>query len=378
MKILLAPNAFKESLSAVQVARILGDSLEEALPDSRIERVPLADGGDGTLEVLVELWKGSFRTIATEDPLRRPIEAEVGLSADGKSAIIEMARISGLALLAEEEKDPTKTTTYGLGLAVREVLSWGINRLYLGIGGSATNDGGVGMGEALGFRHLDGSGNPVDPVGGRLPDIARILPPTEEIGIGKVEVSVFSDVTNPLCGQRGASRVFGPQKGATPGQVEFLDRGLEHLSKVWERDLGRTVAELPGAGAAGGLGAGTRVYLDAELVPGADTLLELTDLERRIAESDWVITGEGALDRTTLEGKLPGKVARLAKERGIPCIGIYGVLDRSAERDLLAAGFAELVPLASEEIPLDLRKREAARFLRETGLLLGDKLKSRS
>lgn len=374
MKILIAPNAFKESLSAVQIARILGASLEKALPDSIIERVPLADGGDGTLEVLVELWKGSFRTVKTEDPLRRPIEAEVGLSADGDSAIIEMARISGLALLAEDEKAPSKTTTYGLGLAIREIVGWGIDHLYLGIGGSATNDGGVGMGEALGYRHLNRAGNPVEPVGGRLQDIARIERPSQEIGIEKVQVSVFSDVTNPLCGERGASSVFGPQKGATPEQVEFLDRGLRRLSEIWDRDLGRSVADVPGAGAAGGLGAGAMVYLDAEIVPGADALLEMTNLARRISDCDVVITGEGALDRSTLDGKLPSRVARLAKQRGVPCIGIYGLLDRSVEKEFIEAGFTDLIPLANEEIPLEIRKREAAKFLKESATIIAERL----
>jgi glycerate 2-kinase len=335
----------------------------------------LADGGDGTLEVLTSFWQGSVRTFKTLDPLHREIEAPVGFDRTGRSAVIEMALVSGLALLEEAEKDPFKTSSFGLGSLISEAMRSGAETIYMGIGGSATVEGGVGMGEGLGYRHLDGSGNPIPGGGCHLPNIDRILPPEKQGELENTKVVVLSDVTNPLCGERGAARVFGPQKGASPDQVEFLENGLRHLARIWKRDLGKDVAEVPGAGAAGGVGAGAIVYLNAELVSGADKMLEITNLSSKIASCQLAITGEGRLDLSTLEGKLPGKVAEMAKEAGVPCIGLYGLLDPEAEEALRAAGFTDLMPVAPESVPLDEKLRNAQEFMLKTGRELGSRLK---
>ena len=374
MKILIAPNAFKETLSANQVADLLEIGIQETYPETEIEKVPLADGGDGTLEVLTSFWQGSIRTFKTLDPLHREIEAPVGFDRTGRTAVIEMALVSGLALLVEKERDPFRTSTLGMGRLLAEAMRSGAETIYLGIGGSATVEGGVGMGEGLGYHHLDASGKAVRMGGFHLSEIDRILPPGNQDALLRTRVIVLSDVTNPLCGERGAARVFGPQKGATPEQVEQLEKGLAHLAEAWRRDLGREVAKVPGAGAAGGVGAGAIVYLNAELVSGADRMFEITGLPARIASVHLAITGEGRLDHSTLEGKLPGKVARMAGEAGVPCIGLYGLLDRDSEKALRGAGFTDLVPVAPEKLPLEEKMRNAREFMLQTGRELGKRL----
>lgn len=230
------------------------------------------------------------------------------------------------------------------------------------------------MAEALGYRHLDADGNPVSPTGGHLSEIDRILPPIPSPIPGTLRVTVLSDVTNPLYGPRGAARVFAPQKGADPDQVALLDQGLRHIASIWARDLGREVAELPGSGAAGGMGAGARVYLNADLVPGADWILDQVHLEERIIASDRVLTGEGKLDRTTLDGKLPGRVAALAKKHGKECIGVCGTCGSDALPALQDAGFTCVIPLAKSGISRQEGIKRAAELLRERGKELGKAL----
>ena len=374
MKILLAPNAFKESLSAIEVADALEAGIRADRPDVTVEKVPLADGGDGTLEVLASFWRGSILRLKSVDPLFREIEVPVGFDEGGETAVIEMARVSGLALLQDEEKNPYQTSTLGLGILIVEVARIGARRIYLGIGGSATVDGGIGMGVGLGFRHSDSKGSAVLPRGGNLLAIERIAPPTQAPWVDHVEVEVLSDVTNPLCGERGAARVFGPQKGASAEQVEFLEKGLHHLSELWKRDLGKDVACVPGSGAAGGVGAGAMVYLNARLVSGAEKMLEITGLPSKISACDLVVTGEGHLDRSSLEGKLPGKVAQIAKGLGVPCIGVFGLLEAEAEDSLREVGFTQLIPIAPEGTLLKEKKRRARDFLEETGKRIGRRL----
>lgn len=367
MRILLAPNAFKESLTAIEFCEVLSAAFREHDPRVEVDAVPLADGGDGTLEVVTRLWEGSIHPLPTEDPLRRRIMAPVGLDPHGQRAVIEMATTSGLALLAPEERNPLLTTTYGLGLLVDQVIRMGVEDILLCIGGSATNDAGVGMAEALGFRHLDCEGNPVLPTGGRLRRIDRILAPIPSRVPETLRVTVLSDVINPLHGPCGAAVVFAPQKGADSEQVLVLDRGLRHIAAIWERDLGKAVAEVPGAGAAGGMGAGAMVYLNAHLVPGARWMFEAVGLEERIAKADLVITGEGKLDRTTLDGKLPGQVAALAKKHGKRCIGVCGIRDSDSTLALQDAGFETIIPLAEPGISKEVSIRRAGELLRERG-----------
>ncbi len=367
MRIILAPNAFKESLSAVEFTNILGDTLQSVDPSIEIVKVPLADGGDGTLEVVAQLWEGTVETFVTVDPLRRPVQAPVAFNRGGGAALIEMATTSGLAQLQPTERNPLETTTYGFGMLIDQLLERGVKKIYLCIGGSATVDGGTGMAEALGFHHMDHNHIPLAGCGGNLLKIHRIIPPVKLERIREADFVVLSDVTNPLHGPNGAACVFGPQKGATPGQVDLLDRGLCHLADVWTRDLGRNVEDLPGAGAAGGIGGGAVAYLDARLVPGGEWILEMVRFKELLATADLVITGEGKLDSTTLSGKIPGRVAAMAQEAGVRCIGLCGAMDRETLEDLHAGGFSKVLTLAPEGTPREESFSRAGEFLRERG-----------
>jgi glycerate kinase len=340
--------------------------MKAELPGAEITELPLADGGDGTLEVLVAQWGGLLETFPAHDPLMRPIDCQVGFSSDRGKAVIEMARVSGLALLEEEDRDPLRTTTFGLGEVLRQVLETGVRELFLGIGGSATNDGGAGMGQALGFEHSTDSGAPLPLGGGSLANLARIASSVKPVG-ENTSVAVLCDVENPLLGERGATRVFGPQKGASAPQLEELEAGLAHLAEVWKRDLGRDVAAIPGAGAAGGLGAGALVYLEARLVPGAETLLDQSGIAQKLLGADLAITGEGCLDRTTLDGKLPIKVAEAARAAGIPCWGVGGSVRQQDRSRILEKGFERVFEIGGDNTPLEVRMSRSRECLLETG-----------
>jgi glycerate 2-kinase len=371
MKIVLAPNAFKESLGAVEFVDILGEALQSADPSIEVVKTPLADGGDGTLEVVARLWEGREESFETVDPLRRPIYAPVAFDRKEKTALIELATTSGLAQLQLPERNPLETTTFGFGLLINQLLDRGVQRIFLCIGGSATVDGGTGMAEALGFQHMDRSHAPLAGCGGHLNKIHCVIPPADLDRIRGVEYVVLSDVTNPLHGPNGAACVFGPQKGASPEQVDLLDRGLRHLAGVWARDLGRNVEDVPGSGAAGGIGGGAIVYLGAHLVPGGEWILEMVRFKELLSTADLVITGEGRLDSTTLQGKLPGRVAAMAMQAGVKCIGLCGAMDRGTREDLLAGGFSEVCTLAPEGTPKHESFARAGEFLRERGREIG-------
>ncbi len=362
MRILLAPNAFKESLSALEFNRLFSEVARAERPEIEILSIPLADGGDGTLEVIHHLWQGTIEMVDSADPLRRPIRAPIGYSADRKTALVELPSTSGLVLLAPNERNPLKTTTLGVGLLIGEALKNGVQQILLCIGGSATVDGGSGMAEGLGFRHLNADGKPLPGCGGNLTEMTRISPPDMKVPFKTV---VLSDVTNPLYGPNGAAVVFGPQKGASPEMVKELDEGLRNLADLWERDLGKKVADLPGSGAAGGIGGGAMAYLDAELVSGGDWILKETCFEEKLATVDLVITGEGQLDTTTLQGKIPGKVALLAQKAGVPCLGLCGTFDENHLDDLLAGGFSEILPLAPKGTAPEESIRRAGLFLQQ-------------
>ncbi|MCA9448277.1 MAG: glycerate kinase [Candidatus Omnitrophica bacterium] len=369
MKILIAPNAFKGSLSSPEICHSLKDGILRSAPHAEIETVPLGDGGDGTLEVLVDLWEGTLEAQTVQGPLSRPVEAPIGFDLDRKRAVIEMARASGLALLGDKEKNPLFTSSFGTGQMLRIAIDSGVQEIFLGIGGSATNDGGAGMGAALGFDHMNGDGESLIPRGGNLDAIEQIIPPEFQ---NWPRVTVLCDVTNPLCGHNGASAVYGPQKGATSDQVRMLDRNLDHLARLWQRDLGRVVAHIPGSGAAGGMGGGAMAYLDARLVSGTDVLFEMTDLDERVQWADLVITGEGALDLTTLQGKIPGRVADLALKYKKKCIGICGLLQLEDVAPFENAGFTRILEIAPTEIPSDERIRDAEKWVFETGRNIGN------
>lgn len=325
-KIMIAPNAFKGSLTAWEAACCIERGLKTVWPNAHYLKIPLADGGDGTVLAVVAATHGKLMHATVHDPLGRPIKAAWGLTGNGATAVIEMATASGLALLTPRERNPMVTSTVGTGELIRAALRRGVRKILIGIGGSATNDGGMGMARALGVRFLDRRGHDLPEGGGALPQLARIDMQglDRRLRAGNVELELACDVTNPLTGPHGASCVYGPQKGATPRMVAQLDAGLGHLAAIIQRDLGKTVEHVPGAGAAGGLGAGLLAFLGARPRSGVDILLEVTDLPRQLRGCDLVITGEGRLDVQTISGKAPGGVAKAAKSLEIPVLAICG------------------------------------------------------
>jgi glycerate kinase len=326
MKIVIAPQAFKGSISALDAATAMSRGVLRAVPDAETVVVPVADGGDGTLETLVEGSGGEVRTSTVTGPLGEKIEAQWGAMGDGTTAVVEMARTSGLALLPVDERDPLNATTFGLGEAIRRALDAGFRRFIVGIGGSATNDAGAGMAQALGVHLLDRTGLELQFGGAALARLDRIDPAELDPRAGESQFLVASDVNNPLTGPEGASAIYGPQKGATPEMVEQLDTALLHFAGIAHRDLGADVKDVPGAGAAGGLGAGLLAFLGAQLRPGVDIVLETVDLESRLEGADLVITGEGCLDHQTVYNKAPIGVAAMASRQGIPVVAIAGSL----------------------------------------------------
>lgn len=331
MKIVVAPDSFKESLSAMEVAQAIEKGFRAVFPDAQIEKIPMADGGEGTVQSLVDATGGKIITKEVTGPLGEKVTAFFGVLGDGKTAVIEMAAASGLHLVPMEKRNPLLTTTRGTGELILAALDEGVDHLIIGIGGSATNDGGSGMAQALGARLLDKDRNEIAPGGGSLDKLANIDISELDARLQNVKIEVACDVDNPLIGQDGASHVFGPQKGATPEMVEQLDQNLAHYATILARDLGKDVAHIPGAGAAGGLGAGLLAFLDAELKSGIDIVIAATDLEEKIKDADLVITGEGKIDSQTIHGKTPIGVAKTAKKFNIPVIAICGSIADDAD-----------------------------------------------
>lgn len=321
MRIVVAPNSFKGSLSATQAATAIARGVREVIPDADVVEIPVADGGDGTVEALVGARGGEYRVVTVEGPLGEPVTARFGLIDEARIAVVELATASGLALIDPLRLDPLRASTYGFGQLLRASQFAETETIIAGIGGSATNDGGAGMAQALGCWLLDIGGNQLPRGGAALLDLDRIVW-DEPVG---VDVVVACDVTNPLTGPYGASRIYGPQKGADEPAIELMDRALSHFADVIERDLGKNVRDLPGAGAAGGTGAGLVAFLGAELVPGAPLIVETAGLGRALAAgADLVITGEGRIDGQTAFGKAPGEVAKRAHAAGVPVLFLAG------------------------------------------------------
>ena len=325
MKVVIAPNAFKGTLSAAEVARAIADGMHELHPEWEIVEVPMADGGDGTVEAVLAALPGRRISVAVKSPLFADTTADFAVLDDGKTAVIEMAQASGLTLVPEELRNPLVTTTYGTGELVRRAIEEGCSKVFIGIGGSATVDGGAGMAAAMGIRFLDVRGREIPFGGGGLSCLDRI-DVSERMHFHGIEVTALSDVTNPLLGENGAARVFAPQKGATPAMVEELERNLARLSEVIKRDLGVDVARTPGAGAAGGLGAGIVAFVNGKIVPGIDAVIDLVSLRDKVRGADLMITGEGSFDCQTPSGKAPLGVAGTAREFGVPSVLICGRL----------------------------------------------------
>ena len=325
-KIVIAPQEFKGSLTAIEIARAIEVGVLRAIPDAATVLAPVADGGDGTLQALVDSSSGRIESATVTGPLGEEVVAEWGALGDGKTAVIEMARSSGLALVDLDARDPRRATTRGVGELIAAALNADQTSFIIGIGGSATNDGGAGMMQALGASLLDSNGRELGPGGAALAKLDRIDVSNLDERVRSADVVVACDVNNPLCGPTGASAVFGPQKGATPEIVAELDAALGHFADIMERDLGADVRDRAGAGAAGGLGAGLMALLDAELRAGVDIVLDAVGLEHQLDGADLVITGEGQIDASTVFNKAPVGVARLASQRGIPVIALSGSL----------------------------------------------------
>ena len=329
MKILVAPQEFKGSISALSVAEAAETGVMRVFPEAEVVLCPVADGGDGTLETLVEVSGGEVRTCSVQNPIGETITAQWGAMGDGVTAVIEMARTSGLALLSLDERDPLNSSTFGLGEAILEALNQGFRNFIVGIGGSATNDAGAGMAQALGATLLNAEGKSIPFGGAALADLRSIDISKMDTRIENSQFMVACDVSNPLTGDEGASAVYGPQKGATPEMVAQLDNALLNFAEIVKKDIGKNVSEISGAGAAGGLGAGMLAFMGAELKAGVDIVLETVQLREKLSDVDLVITGEGGMDFQTVYNKAPIGVARIAGEFNIPTIAIAGLLGQN-------------------------------------------------
>lgn len=326
MKIVIVPDSFKESLSAFEVASEIEAGFREVFPDADYIKIPMADGGEGTVAAMVAATGGALVEVIVTGPLAEPVRACYGVTGYGRTAVIEIAAASGLALVAPHLRNPLKTNSYGTGELIKAALDAGIRHLIVGIGGSATNDGGAGMLQALGVKLLDSCGCEIGFGGGCLKDLSRIDISGLDPRLKTCRIEAACDVDNPLTGPAGASVVFGPQKGATPAMVSELDACLVHYAGLIERDLGVDVALAPGGGAAGGMGAALLAFFGAVLRPGIDIVMEAVGLEAVVRDADLVITGEGRMDSQTIHGKTPVGVARVARRYGKPVIGIAGTL----------------------------------------------------
>jgi glycerate 2-kinase len=323
MKILLAPDKFRGSLSANEVCEAMTEGILQACPTAQITALPMADGGEGTAQLLTQCTGGQLRTLRVQDPLGRPVEVMYGLSANGQTAFIEMATASGLALLEQHERNPLLTSTFGTGQLIADALAQGATHIILAIGGSATTDAGIGLAAALGWQFLDKNGEALLPIGQNLGAIATIVPSSN---LPHFTVEVACDVNNPLFGINGAAYVYALQKGADTAAVQQLDAGLEHFASIVQRDFNREIANVAGAGAAGGLGAGALFFLNATLKSGVEIVLQQTRFNDHLAEVDLVLTGEGKIDEQTLQGKLVAGVAQAAAAQNVPVAALCGTL----------------------------------------------------
>ena len=352
MKVVIAPDSYKGCLSALEVAKAMERGVLSVFPSAEVRKIPIADGGEGTVAALVMATNGQLRQTEVTDPLGNKIIAHWGVLGDGRTAVIEMAAASGLPLVPKEKRDPRVTTTYGTGELIKAALAEGLAKIIIGIGGSATNDGGTGMARALGVRFLDAAGQEVAAGGGSLAEICQIDTTGLDPRLKNTEIVVACDVDNPLCGTRGASAVFGPQKGATPEMVQQLDAGLAKYASCARQATGRDVAEKAGAGAAGGLGAGLMFFTPAQLKPGVEIVLDAVGFSDIVRDADFVITGEGRTDFQTAFGKAPVGVAKVAKTHGAPVFCISGGLGDGAE-DVLAQGIDAVMSICDRPLSLE-------------------------
>jgi len=365
MKIVIAPDSYKGSLSALEVARAIQRGIDKV--DGSIETiiVPMADGGEGTVRSLIDATGGEMIDLKVHDPLFREIDSFYGIMGDGKTAVIEMAAASGLTLLSSEERNPMIATTYGTGELIMDALDMGCRKFIIGIGGSATNDGGCGMAQALGSRFFDKDGNEIGFGGGELSKIHSIDSSGLDERVKFAEFIAACDVVNPLCGKNGASVVYGMQKGASDDEVKILDKGLGHLANIINEQFGIDIKDFPGAGAAGGLGAGIKVFLNGELKRGIDIVTGATNLSEKLNNADLVITGEGRMDFQTAFGKTPFGVAQIAKQKKIPVIAVAGSLGEGYQ-SLFLKGFDGIFSIIDKPMKIEEAIGNAAELIENT------------
>ena len=369
MRVVVAPDSYKGSVSAVGVAAALERGVLRVFPQAEVRKIPIADGGEGTVEALVTATGGQMRQERVRGPLGEPVDACWGILGDGQTAVIEMAAASGLPLVPQDRRDPRITTTYGTGELIRAALDAGLRRIIIGIGGSATNDGGTGMAQALGAKFLAADGAELPPGGGALGKLKTMDLSGLDPRLAATEITVACDVDNPLCGQRGAAAVFGPQKGATPAMVAELDSALAHFAECAQAATERDVAELAGAGAAGGLGAGLLFFTPAKLRPGVEIVLEAVKFADVVKGAAFVITGEGRTDFQTAYGKAPVGVAKVAKQFGVPVFCISGGLGDGAD-DVLVQGIDATMSICSRPLSLEECMRDGATLIEEAAARL--------
>lgn len=351
MKILLAPDKFRGSLDAPQVCEAMAEGIRMVSPAIEVVSLPMADGGEGTLDLLLWYSGGKKQIAKVQDPLGRIIEAEYGISADGKTAFIEMAMASGLRLLKADERNPLKTSTFGTGELIKTVVALGVENIILGIGGSATTDAGIGMAAALGWKFLDENGQELNPIGENLLKVKKIQPPISSNQF-PVLITVACDVTNPLFGENGAAYIYGPQKGADKEAVELLDKGLQNIAEIFTKDFGKDYAQIAGTGAAGGLGFGLMAFMNAELKEGVKLLMDFCAFEENLKNVNLIITGEGKIDNQTLQGKLIKGITDQATYAKIPIAAICGTLDVSP-KELQEIGINYATSILNRPMNLD-------------------------
>ena len=371
MKIVVAPDSFKGSLTAIEVSDAIEKGIREVFPEAEIIKIPMADGGDGTVQCLVNATGGKILEEKVIGPLGNEVWAFYGILGDRKTAIVEMAAASGLTLVPEGKRNPLITTTYGTGQLIKAALNQGCRKMIIGIGGSATNDGGAGMVQALGTKLLDKDGEEIGFGGGELKKIVKIDISCMDKRLSDIKVLAASDVNNPLCGPQGASRIYGPQKGATPEIIEELDESLAYFAELIKRDLHKDIKDIPGAGAAGGLGASLIAFLNAEFRPGIEIMIEAVKLEQAIKDADLVITGEGKIDSQTIYGKAPIGVAKIAKKYNVPVVAVAAIIEEDS-RIFQSYGIDTLIKVSEPPMRLSeiktkkiwLIKKSIKQFLR--------------
>ncbi|MBB6714978.1 glycerate kinase [Clostridium gasigenes] len=352
MKFILAPDSFKESMSSKEACDAMERGIKKIIPEAECIKVPMADGGEGTVEALIGATNGTFHKVNVIAPLGNKVEAVFGILGNKKTAVIEMASASGIQLVKRDERNPLITTTFGTGQLIKAALDLGVKHIVVGIGGSATNDGGAGMIQALGGKLLDRKGEEISFGGGALGNLDRIDISELDLRLKDTVIEVACDVTNPLVGETGASAVFGPQKGATEEMVKELDNNLLHFSRIIKETLGKDVAYIEGAGAAGGLGAALLSFLNAELKRGIDLIINHTELKEKIKGADFVFTGEGAIDDQTIYGKTPMGVAKVAKQQGVKTIAFAGKVGEGVD-NLYAIGITSIFSIMQGVSNLD-------------------------